>query len=144
MIDNINEQNLAVAGWFTETLRAVKARYMQLIRSPGRSGDGLDSLQTRTRQSYGEIDSGAFKFERYLIFAHKGAGKGMGGSKGSHWVDAHGVTKTTNPLSLGKMNTGSRHAEEWLNPVLDDQVPKLADIVAGFKADRAIKAIQIQ
>jgi hypothetical protein len=42
------------------------------------------------------------------------------------------------------MNTGNRHAEDWLNPVLDQQVPKLADIVASFKADLAVKQIQIK
>jgi hypothetical protein len=142
--DNINEQNAAVAGWFAATLRQIKTRYMQMIHSANRSGDGLDSLRSSTSKSYGEIDRGGFKFERYLIFAHKGAGKGQGGSKGSQWYDPHGVLKSTNPLSLGKMNTGSRRAEEWLNPVLDDEVPKLADIVADFKANAVIKQIQIK
>ncbi len=141
---DVSAQNEAVAGWFTGTLRAVRTRYMQLIHGPGRSGDGLDSLKMTTHKSYGEIDGGAFRFARYLIFPHKGAGKGMGGNVGSRWMDTHGNMKTTNPLSMGKMNTGSRHAEPWLNPVLDEEVPKLADIVAGFKADQAIKAIQIK
>lgn len=137
-------QNAEVKGWFTVTLRMVKARYMQLVHSPGRSGEGLDSIKSRTRESYGEIDSGSFSFNRYLIFIHKGAGRGMGGTKGSQWTDIHGNARSTDPHSLGKMNTGSRHAEEWLNPVLDEQVPQLADIVAKFKTDAVINQIQIK
>ena len=141
---NLEAQNVAVADWFREFYQATKNRYMSLIKSPNRSGEGLDSLKIATRSSYGEIDSGSLKFERYLIFAHKGAGKGMGGAKGSSWTDPHGMRVTTNPLSLGKMNTGNRHEEPWLNPVLDEQIPRLADIVADFKADAAIKQIQIK
>ena len=141
---NIAAQNTAVSGWFNNVLRQIKSRYMQLVHGKNRSGDVLDSLKSSTHKSYGEIDRGSFKFNRYLVFIHKGAGAGMGGSKGSQWYSPHGELKSTNPLSLGKMNTGSRRAEEWLNPVLDDEVPKLADIVADFKADAAIKQIQIK
>lgn len=141
---DIEAQNAAVRKWFSDTLQDIKNRYISLVQSPGRSGDGLDSLKSRTYQSAGEIDHGGFKFDRYLIFIHKGAGRGFGGSRGSTWYDPHGLQRSTNPASLGKMNTGSRHAEEWMNPVLDEDVPKLADIIAGFKADLAVKQIQIK
>ncbi len=141
---NITEQNAGVKSWFDTTFRLIKMRYMELVQSKDRSGEGLDTLRMRTRQSYGEIDSGSLNFKRYLVWVHKGAGRGQGGSKGSKWIGPDGQLKKTNPLSFGKMNSGTRHAEEWLNPVLDEQVPKLANIVAGFKADAAIKQIQIK
>ncbi|WP_374949639.1 hypothetical protein [Mucilaginibacter sp.] len=144
MQDNINAQNAAVKQFWSETLQAVKNRYMAMVQSTGRSGDGLDSLKGGTRKSYGEIDSMYIRFNRYLVWLHKGAGKGKGGSKGSTWTDKNGIRRRTNPASFGKMNTGSRHAEEWLNPVMDKQLPKLADIVAGFKADAAVNQIQIK
>lgn len=143
-LNNVQAQNTEVRGWFKDTMTRIKYRYMALIRSPERSGDGLDNLKHSTKSHYGEVIGGGFRFDRYLVFVHKGAGKGHGGSKGSTWLDAHGQRRRTNPKSFGKMNTGARQAEEWLNPVLDEEVPKLADIVAGFKADAAIKQIQIQ
>lgn len=109
-----------------------------------RSGDGLDSLKMKTHQTMGEIDGSGFKFNRYLVFVHKGAGRGFGGAKGSKWIGPDGKLKSTMATSLGKMNSGSHKAEPWLNPVLDAEVPKLADMEAGFQADNAIKAIQIK
>jgi hypothetical protein len=136
---DIELQNSEVQAWFTDTLRAVKARYTQLIHNPGRG-----SISGSTHSSYGEIDRVSFRFKRYLIYVHKGAGRGQGGSKGSQWTDPHGNKRSTNPLSFGKMNTGRRHAEEWLNPVLDTEVPKLADIVANCQANAVVKAIRIK
>jgi hypothetical protein len=141
---NIEAQNTGVIRWKDNSFRSIKASYMRLIRSAGRSGDGLDSLKMRTKQTYGEVDQITLTFKRYLIWVHKGAGKGEGGSKGSTWYDKFGKMKKTNPESLGKIGSGTRRKEEWLNPVLDEAVPKLADIVAGFKADGAVKLIQIK
>ncbi|MBS7565067.1 hypothetical protein KHS38_11690 [Mucilaginibacter sp. Bleaf8] len=142
--DNLNAQNNAVKGWFGTTYRKIKGRYMRLVTSANRSGDSLDRLKYKTKSKYGEVDQGGFIFDRHLVFVHKGAGKGHGGTKGSSWIGPNGERKRTNPNSFGKMNTGERQAEEWLNPVLEEEVPKLADIVAGFKADAAVKQIQIK
>lgn len=142
--DNLTAQNNAVKGWFGTTYRKIKTRYIRLVTSPNRSGDSLDRLKYKTKSRYGEVDQGGFIFDRHLVFVHKGAGKGHGGMKGSSWIGPNGQRKRTNPNSFGKMNTGERQAEEWLNPVLEEEVPKLADIVAGFKADAAVKQIQIK
>jgi hypothetical protein len=144
MASNLPQQNAAVKGWFASTFKLVKTRYMALITSPKRSGDGLDHLKMNTKVHYGEVDQGSIAFDRYLVWVHKGAGRGFGGNKGSTWFGPNGEKKSTNPHSFGKMNTGTRQAEEWLNPVLEAEVPKLADIVAGFKADAAVKQIQIK
>jgi hypothetical protein len=61
-----------------------------------------------------------FTFPRYGVFVHKGASRGHGGSKGSKWVNVRGITIHTNPASFGKMNTGSRQAKEWFNPVIEN------------------------
>lgn len=140
--ENIDQQNDAVKEWTKSTLVEIKNRYQRLIS--GDSGAGLKSLKTSTRKNFGEISSVSFKFDRYLVFVNKGAGKGYGGSKGSSWYDKLGNKHTTNSNSLSKMGTGNRRAKDWINPVIDEQVPKLAAIVAGFKADAAIKSIQLQ
>ena len=141
---NLPAQNAAVKAKWSEIVQAAKNRYMQLVTSTGRSGDGLDSFKGNTRSEYGEVTSMGLRFNRYLIYLHKGAGKGRGGSKGSSWTSAKGIQRRTNPASFGKMNSGSRKAKEWLNPVLDEKIPELADVVAGFKADIAVKQIQIK
>lgn len=144
MIDDIAKQNEGVKAWSRATFQEIKNRYMRFVKSPERSGDGLDNLKANSGSRYGEIDRVGFKFNRYLVFVHKGAGRGHGGLKGSVWTDRFGKQKKTRSGSLGKMNTGTRREEPWLNPVLDERIPELADIVAGFKADAVVKAIQIK
>lgn len=142
-MENIELQNTRVKSWGSQSLQEIKNKYISMVRSPNRSGDGLDSLKLRTRKTSGEISQVIFGFNRYLVFVHKGAGAGAGGSKGSTWFN-NGARVQTRSSSLGKMNTGNRHKKEFLNPVLNTQIPKLADIIAGFKADAVIKAIQIK
>ena len=76
-------------------------------------------------------------FPRTLIYTHKGAGKGRGGTKGSRWTDKYGNKKTTNPKSFGKMATGGRVAKPFINDALEapDGVDKLATIAAENLGD---------
>ncbi len=114
-----------------------------MINSRHRSGDGLDSIKISYGRRYGDIERIGFKFMRHLIFVHKGAGRGMGGSKGSSWVTSSGQRKKTNQRSLGKMNRGNRLAKRWLSPVLDREVPKLADEVMRANLNAVVNAIEI-
>lgn len=139
----MNEKSI-IKYWGTTTLQSVKSRYISLIRSSNRSGEGLDSIKIRYKESYGEIDQVNFKFDRHLIFVHKGAGKGVGGSKGTSWISAKGVRKKTAASSLNKIGTGKRKSKLWLNPVLDAAVPKLADQLTEIKIEHALKAIDIK
>ena len=141
---SIEQQNQGVKTWTGSTLQQIKNRYISMVQSPNRSGEGLDSLKSGTGKSFGEINRVSFGFNRYLVFVHKGAGKGQGGTKGSSWISASGQRKKTKMSSLGKMNTLNRHKKEFLNPVLDGEIPKLADIITGFKADQVVKSIQIK
>ncbi|RYE07719.1 MAG: hypothetical protein EOP44_03175 [Sphingobacteriaceae bacterium] len=143
-LENLQQQNAEVKSWSETTFREIKSRYLATIRGAKRSGDGFDSLKVKTRMTDGEISQVGFGYNRYLIFVHKGASRGHGGTKGSKWYDKLGRQRSTDPKSFGKMNTGSSRAKEWLNPVLDKEVPKLADIVAGFKAQAAIDLIKIK
>lgn len=118
--DEITQQNEAVQEWNRETFSQIRNRYMSLINSPKRSGDGLDSLKYTLSKSFGEIYRVQYPFNRYLIFVHKGVGKGR-------------------PIGSNKVRP-----KPWLTPVLDEQVPKLADIVAAFKSDAAVKRLDIK
>lgn len=81
------------------------------------------SIRSKTRQMYGGIDTITFSFERHGVFVHKGVGRGYP-LKGS------GAIK--NPS--GK----TRVAVEWFNPILDQNMPELANRIAEINADAAL------
>lgn len=143
-MENLDKQNTQVKAWAGQTLQQVKNKYISNVQSPGRSGEGLNSLKIGTGKSFGQINRISLGFNRYLVWLMKGAGKGQGGSKGSSWLNKNGVRVKTNPASMGKMNTAKRKEKDLFNSVLEQQLPKLADIVADFKADQVVKTIQIK
>lgn len=85
----------------------------------------------------GAIARVSITFPRTLIYTHKGAGKGRGGTKGSRWVDRYGNAKSTSPGSLGKMGTEGRTAKPFINAALEGNsgVEKLATIAAENLGD---------
>lgn len=119
-IDQDSKFNGVVQGWNLETYNKIKQRYLSLINSQWRSGDGFESLKYRLKYMYGDVDSISYKFNRYLIYVHKGVGRGRG------------------------INSGKTKPKPWLNPVLDEELPNLADRIAEIKAEVALKQIQIK
>lgn len=113
-------QNEAVAQWSRRNLQDIKNRYMRLINSAHRTGEGLDSLGVKLKQHYGVTDAISFKFNRYLVFVAKGVGRGR-------------------PIGSDKVKP-----KDWLQPVLNQNVPKLADMVQQIMADQAVKVIPIR
>lgn len=97
--------------------------------------NGFNKIRTAMRKRDGMINKVTFKFPKTGIYREKGAGRGYGGKKGSKWIDANGVTKTTNPASLGKAGTGKRQAAPWFNPVIE----KYADQMANELADQFVE-----
>ncbi|MFD2961392.1 MULTISPECIES: hypothetical protein [Olivibacter] len=140
------EQNALIRNWGKVTLQSVKSRYISIIRGKNRSGDGLESLKVGYKSSFGEIDQINFKFARHLVFVHKGAGAGVGGAKGTSWVTSSGQRKRTAIESLNKLGTNftKRRGKPWLNPVMDREVPKLADLLLELNIEHALKTIQIE
>jgi len=130
---NIEEYNQMVRSWASMVKR-------KLSSSAGRFSHGKNGMVTRgkggyshpenkldnsmkhkTHQSFGEIDSVGFQFERHGVFIHKGVGKGYRMQSGM-------VVKYSS-------GSGSRKPEEWFNPILDEYLPELAGKVAEMKAD---------
>src|SRR5437868_9116335 len=109
---NYEAFNDAVKSWGKQNTVLLKeaAGSMGIIHRP-RSPSPTASIP-KIKESVGYtnkvINRVSFKFPKSLVFTHRGAGKGMGGSKGSRWIDKDGNTKKTNPESLGKMGTGNR------------------------------------
>jgi hypothetical protein len=147
---NYDKQNDRVTDWSIRTENNLKGRSNALgikhrSNSPS-AGPSVPKIKHRLRQSLGVIDMVSYRFPRQLIWTHKGAGKGMGGTTGSVWYDRLGIKHTTNPESFGKMGTGGRVAKEWLNSVMEapDGVDELATIVAEESANGIVNNILIK
>jgi len=102
-----------------------------------------ESIGSNTRKFYGQIDSISFPFLRYGVFIAKGAGRGYGGLIGSSWYNAKGELKTTNPLSLGKMNSGSRQGDDWYGVVIDEEIPKYKKVAIEYYSQLYVNAVQL-
>ena len=104
----------------------------------------IQDLKGRIYKSKGETERVGFSFAREGIYIHRGAGRGQGGFRGgSKWTDKYGKLKKTNPDSFYLMGTGNRHPIRWFDPIIEKNLPKLADIVADYAADMQIDASRI-
>lgn len=138
---NLDKYNEEVHQWSEDMTRAFQnkaAAYGIVHRpdSPSRSAS-VNRFKDRFFSQDGAVVRISKAFPRTLIYTHKGAGKGRGGTKGSRWTDKYGNKKTTNPKSFGKMATGGRVAKPFINDALEapDGVDKLATIAAENLGD---------
>lgn len=113
-------------------------------RVPRNTGRASQSIAGRVKVRNGVPYAIAYSFERYLAYRMKGAGRGQGGTKGSSWYDKSGTRKRTNPLSLGKMNTGKRVATDVFNETIDHELPQLSGAISRVIADVVLKYVYMQ
>lgn len=145
-IEGVREQNAVVRRWIPGVNRELRssASWFQfgktepfIIRGTGakqrQEGKLVNSIKPSTKQTYGEIDTISFSFERHGIFVHKGVGRG--------WeMKGKLVTRT----AKGKMKNGGRNMVEWFNPVIDRNAPELADQIALVNADALLNATKLR
>ena len=129
------EYHKKIADWS----KKAKATLQSGIRQQGISGTSLiNSIKPKVyKTKNADVGGIAFSFNRHGIYVHKGAGIGMGGQKGSTWLNRYGIRRETNPESLGKLASGNRQAKPWFD-ALDNDLQELADIVAENYAGKAI------
>jgi hypothetical protein len=109
-------------------------------------GELLRSLRGKTKQEFGEIDRVSYHFIKHGVFFHKGVGRGytmVGGRVvRGYKFDSHIIRKRQDkPAAIVLGGEVKREPKEWFNPVLDTEVPKLADLVAEMKADMAVNMV---
>ncbi|MGQ7868692.1 hypothetical protein [Sunxiuqinia sp. sy24] len=91
------------------------------------------SIGSYTKKDQGAINLVAFSMERHGVFVHKGVGRGYN-AKGNGFV----VRTAKGPV------TRPRVAVEWFNPILDKNVPALADNIARVNTDAAVNATRMK
>lgn len=105
-------------------------------------GPGYNQQKVGTKLYMGEANKITFSFPYYMVFVHKGAGRGYGGLKTGKYTLASGGKGITNPASMGKMGTGKRIAKPWFNPVIEQQFPALSDMVNDYQGEKITLNIQ--
>lgn len=83
------------------------------------------SIRSKTRKMDGEIDTITFSFERHGVFVHKGVGRG-------YPIGGGGVIKNKSEEPRRKV--------EWFNPILDADMPELANRIAEINADAVLNS----
>jgi hypothetical protein len=131
----IEQQNYAVLKWLPKVRRVLvsKAKMFtqgknvpMVTRGPRVEHKLANSINTKTRKDFGEIDTISFSFERHGVFVHKGVGRGYKMSSGV-------VTRTAKgPVTI------LRKPVDWFNPVLDGYIPELADNIAKLNANAVL------
>ena len=139
--EKLRQFNSEVKEWMGYVIQDLKGNIALLVQKDVFLSD---SLEPRIYKSKGETERVGFSFAREGIYIHKGAGRGQGGFRGgSKWTDKYGKLKKTNPDSFYLMGTGNRHPIRWFDPIIEKNLPKLADIVADYAADMQIDASRI-
>ena len=139
--------NDSVKAWGNRLLGIAKSKGSSLgisHRSNSPSPDAsLPKIKDKYRIGNGAINKVTFTFRRSLIYTMNGSGKGIGGFKGSRWLNAKGESKKTNPKSLGKICAGHRIQKDFINQSLDGSqgIEELGDIVATGLGDAIVSKI---
>src|SRR3546814_11249373 len=102
----VQQFNRDVRGWTAGTKRKMKLNVVRMTAVY--SGHAREDLFTRVRSYMGEASKIQFAFPYYLVFVHKGAGRGHGGFKTGKFTRADGSKGLTRRSSMGKMGTGQR------------------------------------
>lgn len=127
LLSNFNQD---ISKWGQTNKRELKLQVLQ--QTTKYSGLGEKGLNVSVKKYMGEASKISFTFPYYMVFVHKGAGRGYGGNKSGLFTTANGSKGKTNSDSMGKMGTGRRTAKPWFNPVLEKNFPELADLVANY------------
>lgn len=145
-IQGVIDQNNIVRRWIPKVNRELRssASWFQfgktqpfITRGTGAKqrleGKLVNSIKPSTKQTFGEIDTISFSFERHGIFVHKGVGRG--------WkMSGKFVTRT----AQGPVQNGGRNSVEWFNPVIDRHAPDLANKIAIVNADAVLNATKLK
>lgn len=146
----IEEYNKRITRWGSDLGKKIR-NSIQLLTKKGK-GDLLRSLRLKTAKWYGEVDKLSYHFKRHGIFAHKGVGRGYY-RDGSRVVRGEKPGKVLNARTMDvnhklrqvvlKSAKINRTPTEWFNPVVNENMEGLANLVTELNADRLVNATKI-
>jgi hypothetical protein len=131
--------NTQVASWSRSTHRKIKQEVLRMVLNVG---PGYEQQKVAVKKYGGEASKITFNFPYYMVFVHKGAGRGYGGNKTGLFTNKKGDKSNTNTASMGKMGTGKRKAKPFFNPVVEAAFPNLADTIGQYHGDKVFAKIQ--
>lgn len=146
---SVEQYNDRIKEWRSATGTKIRSS-IKMHESAGK-GKLLSSFRGKDFKIEGEIDRIAYYFERHGVFWHKGVGRGyvmsggrvIRGRKPSAEVAAYARQKNRSVGHAILSGRIGRHAVEWFNPVVRDNITRLADMVAEMRADQVINYTKI-
>jgi hypothetical protein len=143
------EYNRRVASWTTATGMKIRAALKSLTHAG--KGDLVKSLRGKNDTRFVEIDRIAFHFARHGVFLHKGVGRGyimqggtvVRGYKPGKVLTAMALNSNREVKPVVLKGSVNRKAVEWFNPIVQENIEKLADLVAEMRADQVVSATKI-
>lgn len=135
----VQEYNREVGDWGRDTLRKTRNAVLRLCLN---IGPGYEQQKVSTKLYAGEASRIDFRFPLHMVFVHKGSGRGYGGSKTGLFTRQDGSKGVTAQTSSGKQGTGKRVPKPWFNPVIEEQFPYLAELVANYHGGKVTLNIQ--
>lgn len=161
---DLNDYNSMIRRWSAMVRRKLHGSVLQMRKGKKQTitrGTGSntrlefklkDSLSYKPRYDYGQVDSVSYRFERHGVFVHKGVGRGhimsggivVRGRKAS--LEARKQARARNQKAENIILSGPirRQPVDWFNPVIDKNIPELADKVAQMNADAAVNALRLR
>jgi hypothetical protein len=124
---NYDSANARIVGWSKDTLVKLRSEINSLgIRHAAYSKSpkaAEKSLVARTPKKGGMIDRVSYIMPRHMIYVHKGVGRGT---------------------RIDQVGNTNRKAKPWFNPVIENNIDALADIVAEEMGSGIINNILIR
>ncbi len=152
----LQARNQAIRKWFNAQVTPLAMSAVHLGIKPY-SGQFYSMFKTKIYQRNGKVIGGGYGMPRHAIYVHKGVGRGYpielaGGGitrkKAAERLTNKGYNKTaiSNYLAVimaGKHNK-KRKPKPWFNPVIDRNLPVLANEVQKHDANIISERIFIQ
>lgn len=139
----MNQFNQDVEDWSEKSKQALRVSIKSMVKRDVSLSDSLKANLYYDSKYAKEVNRVGFSFVREGVYIHRGAGRGQGGVIGGRWIDRHGTMKSRAADSAGLQGTGNRTPIPWFDPVIEDRLPQLADIVADYSATMQINATNL-
>lgn len=124
---NYDAANARIVGWSQATKGKLVSRIQELnIRHSDRSKSpkaAEKSLTVRTPKKDKLISRVSYAIPRHMIYVHKGVGRGT---------------------TISQVGNTNRVAKPWFNPVIEENIDELADIVAEEIGSEIINKLLIR